>query len=148
MEKPWDRMGMDILGPFPLSKKGNRYIAVALQSERRLWPYLWVPATSGKGGGGLFRSRYTASAWGSEKFDNGPGKVFRSADDARDSAGAANEPSDNNSVPSTGKRPGGTAKSYLRRHAVHVCERRPLGLGLGTAVRPVPYEKESLKILV
>ncbi len=75
----------------------------------------------------------------SEKLDNGPGKAFRGAEvfRARDSADAANEPSDNNSVPSAGKRPGGTAKSYLRRHAVDVCERGPLGLGLGTAVRPV-----------
>ena len=30
VEKPWDRTGMDILGPFPLSKKGNRYIVVAV----------------------------------------------------------------------------------------------------------------------
>ena len=95
-----------------------------------------------EGGGGFFRSRDTASARGSEKLDNGPGKVFRGADDARDSADAANEPSDNNSVPPTGKRPGGTAKSYLRRHAVDVCERRPLGLGLGTAVRPVRLQHE------
>ena len=74
---------------------------------------------------------------GAPRRESGPGKAFRSADDARDSAGAANEPSDNNSVPSTGKWPGGTAKLYLRRHAVDVCERGPLGLGLGTAVRPV-----------
>jgi hypothetical protein len=30
VEKPWDRTVMDILGPFPLSKKGNRYIVVAV----------------------------------------------------------------------------------------------------------------------
>jgi hypothetical protein len=89
------------------------------------------------GGGGILRSRDTASVRGSEKLDNGPGKVFRGADDAMDSAGAANEPSDNNGVPSTDKWPGGTAESHLRRHAVDVYERGPLGLGLGTAVRPV-----------
>nr|CAH0102049.1 unnamed protein product [Daphnia galeata] len=127
VEKPWDRTGMDILGPFPLSKKGNRYVVVVVD-------YGGLTGGRSKGSGGLFRSGDTASARGSEKLDNGPGKVFRGADDARDSADAPNEPSDNNIVPSTGKRPGGTAKSYLRRHAVDVCERGPLGLGLGTAV--------------
>ncbi|KZS12015.1 Uncharacterized protein APZ42_023098 [Daphnia magna] len=30
VEKPWDRVGMDILGPFPTSSLGNRYIIVAV----------------------------------------------------------------------------------------------------------------------
>ena len=30
IEKPWDRVGMDILGPFPTSSLGNRYIVVAV----------------------------------------------------------------------------------------------------------------------
>jgi hypothetical protein len=90
-----------------------------------------------KGSGGLLRLGDTASERGSEKLEHGPEKVFRGADDARDSANAENKSSANNGLPSTGKRPGGTAKSYLSQHAVDVCERGPLGLGLGTAVRPV-----------
>jgi hypothetical protein len=30
VEKPWDRTGMDILEPFPMSKKRNKYIIVAV----------------------------------------------------------------------------------------------------------------------
>jgi hypothetical protein len=32
VEKPWDRTGIDILEPFPLSRKGNRYIVVAVDN--------------------------------------------------------------------------------------------------------------------
>ena len=72
---------MDILRPFSLSKKEYRYIVVALDYVTK-----WAEAVALPVAG----ERDTASAWGSEKLDNGPGKVFRGADDARDSAGAAN----------------------------------------------------------
>ena len=41
MEKPWDRVGMDILGPFLFSKKGNRYIVVAVDYVTK-----WVEAVA------------------------------------------------------------------------------------------------------
>ena len=58
VEKPWDQTGMDILGPFSLSKKVNRYIVVAME----VGGGRGLAAGRSNGGSGLLLSRDTALA--------------------------------------------------------------------------------------
>jgi hypothetical protein len=48
VEKPWDRVGMDILGPFPVSSRGNRYIIVAVDYVTKWAEAVALPVAGAK----------------------------------------------------------------------------------------------------